>query len=228
MGLLAQYRTGQIMGFTSAEAGSANVPSGGGGGEATARQWVIAGFKSQFGRDPTLLEAQFIQGVARLETGYGHWKDEGAGSNNMGAVQAGSPPCNPATSFGHKDSHPNASGGSHYYDACFRKYPSPEAGMADVARLLYAQMKINPTSIRAVSTGMYDHHYYEGFGKDRAARIDNHVKALTKNLQAITSALNEPMPPTGDGMFGGVSKTGVAVGVVVVAGLGLLAYKVFL
>jgi len=78
--------------------------------------------------------------------------------------------------------------------------------MADVARILYKQMAITPTSIEAVSTQMYDKHYYEGFGATREARIANHVKALTTNLKAMTDKLGEPMPPaTDDGGIPGES-----------------------
>lgn len=167
---------------------------------AEARQWASDGFVSIFGHEPTLLEVQFVQAVALLESGYGQgWKAAGQGSWNMGAVQAGHAPCNPATSFEYVDTHPNSDGTSTPYTICFKKYPGPVEGMADVARILYKQMKITPTSIRAVSTQMYEKHYYEGFGATKEARINNHIKALTAGLQKITTSLNEPMPPAEDG-----------------------------
>lgn len=165
-----------------------------------AKKWAEDGFESIFGREPTLLERQFVQVIALTESGYGQgWKNEGVGSWNMGAVQAGRPPCNPDTAFLYTDSHPNADGTSTKYQICFRKYPGPVEGMADVARILYKQMKIVPSSIRAVSTQMYEKHYYEGFGKTKEDRINNHIKAITANLQRITTALGEPMPPAEDG-----------------------------
>jgi len=163
-----------------------------------AREWAHDGFVSIFGREPTLLEVQFVQAVALLESGYGQgWKNDGIGSWNMGAVQAGKAPCNPATSFEYTDTHPNSDGTSTPYTICFKKYPGPVEGMADVARILYKQMKIEPVSIQAVSIGMYEHHYYEGFGATKEARINNHIKALTAGLTKITNALGEPMPPAG-------------------------------
>lgn len=166
---------------------------------AEARKWATDGFKSIFGREPTLLEVQFVQAVAWLESQYGQgWKGAGVGSWNMGAVQAGHAPCNPATSFEYTDTHPNPDGTSTPYTICFRKYPGPTEGMADVARILYKQMGITPTSIRAVSTQMYEKHYYEGFGATKEARINNHIKALTAGLTKITTALGELMPPSGE------------------------------
>ena len=163
-----------------------------------ARQWAHDGFVSIFNREPTLLEVQFVQAVAWLESNYGAgWKGAGIGSWNMGAVQSGHAPCNPATSFEYTDSHPNPDGTSTKYTICFRKYPGPVEGMADVARILYKQMKIDPSSIAAVSSQMYDKHYYEGFGATREVRIAGHVKRLTQGLQAITTSLSEPMPPSG-------------------------------
>lgn len=160
-----------------------------------ARQWATEGFVETFGRQPSLLEAQFLQAIALLESTYGAgWKNDGVGSNNMGAVQAGLPPCD-ADEFLYQDTHPQADGTSKPYEVCFRRYATPQAGMADVARILYKQMGVRPTSIRDVSTRMYEKHYYEGFGATKAQRIANHEKALTDGLKKITAALGEPMPP---------------------------------
>lgn len=165
--------------------------------ETEARQWAEDGFKSALGRDPTLFEVQMLQAVARLETGYGQgWKAAGQGSWNMGAVQAGMPPCGP-NAFLYEDSHPNPDGTSTKYSVCFKKYSGPVEGMADVARILYKQMHIDATTVWDFSTQMYERHYYEGFGSTKEARIANHVKALTSNLKAITTKLGEDMPPAG-------------------------------
>lgn len=165
-----------------------------------AKEWAAKGFESIFGREPTLLERQWVQVVALAESQYGAgWKGEGVGSWNMGAVQAGKPPCNPATSFLYTDTHPNSDGTSTPYSICFRKYPGPVEGMADVARILFKQMKIEATTIRELSTQMYDKHYYEGFGSTREVRINNHVKYITSFMTKMTKALNEPMPPVEGG-----------------------------
>lgn len=181
---------------------------------ADARAWAIAGTEEALGRQPTLLEVQFVQAVALLESGYGAgWKNDGVGSWNMGAVQAGKPPCNPETSFLYTDSHPNPDGSSTKYEWCYRKYPSPEAGMQAVANILYNQMSVKPTSIEAVSTQMYDKHYYEGFGATREERVAHHIDALNAGLEQITAALDEPMPPysVGDETGEGDDSTGMVV-----------------
>lgn len=167
---------------------------------AQARDWAIQGFKSIFGVEPTLLQRQWLQVVALAESQYGAgWKGEGVGSWNMGAVQAGKPPCNPSTSFLYTDTHPNADGTSTPYSICFRKYPGPVEGMADVARILFKQMKIEASSIRDLSTQMYEKHYYEGFGATKEIRINNHVKYLTNWMTKMVTALGEPMPPVEGG-----------------------------
>lgn len=169
--------------------------------QAQARDWAYQGFIQTMGRQPSLLEVQFLQGIAWLETQYGQgWKGAGVGSNNMGAVQAGRPPCNPDRSFLYQDSQPTSSGTNIPYQICFKKYPSQIDGMADVARIMYKNMHVDPTSIEAVSTQLYDHHYYGGFGKTREERIRHHISALTKALQLQTKALGESMPPATGGI----------------------------
>src|ERR1044071_764272 len=80
----------------------------------------------------TDLERYWIQLISALESQYAKgWKGAGVGSWNMGAVQAGHAPCNPATSFEYTDSHPNADGTSTKYTICFKKYAGPVEGMAD-------------------------------------------------------------------------------------------------
>lgn len=191
---------------------------------AEARAWALEGATDALGREPTLLEVQFLQAVALLESVYGQgWGAAGQGSYNMGAVQAGMPPCNPARSFLYEDSSPQDDGSNVPYAVCFRKYGSPVEGMADVARILYVQDDIKPTSIEAVSRQMYDKHYYEGHGATKDVRIANHVKALTNGLEHITTALDEPMPPmqgegqgdTGVAMWGLFGLTLTVVGVAI-------------
>lgn len=184
---------------------------------AQAREWAAAGTASVLGDKATLAHVQFVQAIALGESGYGQgWGEAGDGSFNMGAVQAGHPPCNPNTSFQYQDSHPNPDGTSTKYTICFKRYDSPVEGMADVARIIYKQDGCVPTSIRAVAECMYAHHYYEGFGKTKEDRINGEIKALTKNLTAITSKLGEAMPPADDG----VSATG---GGLIMGGLALAA-----
>jgi len=171
--------------------------------EGTSREhWarnVIIGAAESLGLHLNVAQAQAIQAVSRGESAYGRgWKTaEGQNSNNWGAVQAGKPPCNPASSFEYTDSFPNKDGTSTKYQACFKKYATPEEGAAHVVRLL---MISRPTtrdaalsgSLHGVSKTMYDTGYYQGFGATPEKRIANHVSALQKNLDAITKALGEP------------------------------------
>lgn len=161
-----------------------------------AKEWAEQGGKQALGREPTLLERQIIQAVAFIESGYGSgWKNEGKGSWNMGAVQTRE--TDPQKSFAYTDTHPKPDGSSVKYAARFKRYSGPVEGMADVARILFQQMRVTPTSISDVSRQMYEKHYYEGFGATREQRIANHARALTAALEKITNALGEPMPPGG-------------------------------
>lgn len=200
---------GPLLGIGSAPSGAVS-----GFSHVQARALVNEAFKNVYGREATRNEAQFAQAVARIETNYGAaWKDAGAGSNNMGAVQSGRPPCNPATSFEYTDTHPT-SAGSVPYRICFKKYPTPAAGMEGLIAVLYKQRPAVLAAaatgdIRAFSSAMYDTKYYEGFGATREARIANHVKAITGVLVGITKALDEPMPASEQRPFAGLLSFGL-------------------
>lgn len=144
---------------------------------------------------------QALQAVCSAETQYGQgWQV--AGTNNMGAVQGGKPPCNLVTSFEYTDTHPNPDGTSTPYRICFKRYGSPVLGAADVARVMYGTPKEHkPALARAIAGDMYGvsaamraQGYYEGFGRTQADRIMNHHKWLMRHVTAIAQALNEPMP----------------------------------
>jgi hypothetical protein len=155
-----------------------------------ARAIILAGFRQTFNREPTLREAQFAQAVALGESSYGRgWKEPGVGSFNWGAVQAGRPPCNPATSFGYGDTHADGEG----YAACFRKYASDVDGAADFIRIMYKPNVLaaaNDGNISGVSAGMRANRYFE-------LALDKHIIGLTRHLKELTTALNEPMPSSG-------------------------------
>lgn len=183
---------------------------------AEARQHTARGFKLMFGREPTTSEAQIAQGVAWLETNYGMgWKGAGVGSNNMGAVQAGRPPCDPAKSFLYTDTNPTDGGGSIPYAICFKKYPGPVEGFTDVIKNVYVSSGLTANDaplphphhrgkealdaahagdIYAASVALYDGSYYRGFGPNRIVRIANHYRALRSAVNAAAVALKEKMP----------------------------------
>ena len=118
---------------------------------AEARKYIVAGFKAIFGREPTVPEAQAVQGVGWLETQYASgWRSDTKPNWNWGAIQSGRPPCNPATSFQYTDTHPTASGASIPYTICFAKYATPEAGAAALVREVYQK---RPKVLAAATAG---------------------------------------------------------------------------
>lgn len=173
--------------------------TGQGIGHRTARNILIQAFIDEFGRNPTLPEIQAVQAVASLESDYGQgWGEQGAGSNNWGAIQGGRPPCD-ANEFTYTDSHPDGS----RYEACFRVYGSPEEGARALIRTVF---KRNPSplpsasrgNLSGFSTSMYESGYYEGFGATKEARIAGHEKAMNTRLERISKALNEPIALNGE------------------------------
>ena len=104
-----------------------------------------------------LSELQITQAQAHLESNYGlaQYKNNSVDPpifsgviNNWGAVQAGKPPCDPSQSFEASDS-----GEAGAYTACYRKYPTPEAGAIGMLR----EMTIRrPTSWALMKTGDID------------------------------------------------------------------------
>lgn len=163
-----------------------------------ARPWYEAGFRERFQREPTLTEVQGVQGIGWLETRQGTgWKGAGVGSNNLGAIQSGKPPCAPATSFLYQDSSPNPDGSSTGYFICFRKYATVQLGASDLVRVGY---KNRPSVLAAATLGDFygmsaalrATSYYEGFGATIAARIANHYKALSSAIAAAAAAIGEP------------------------------------
>jgi hypothetical protein len=157
-----------------------------------AQAMIASAFMSQLGRASQGHEALFAQAVSLCETGYGaSWKDEGVGSNNMGAVQAGKPPCDPAIAFPYGDTHEDGQA----YAACFRKYATPQEGFNGLIRVLYKQrpkvFEVSRSgSIRDFSTELRASGYFE-------LGLEKHIKALTKCLNTVSSATGQPMPAAG-------------------------------
>lgn len=187
---------------------------------AEARQHTVRGFKLAIGRDPSTVEAQLAQGVGWLETQYGQgWKPPGNTSFNMGAIQAGRPPCDPAKSFLYTDTNPTSGGGSIPYAVCFKKYPTAGDGFADLVRQIYLSAGLTANDapppkphhrgkemlaaalahdIYAASTALYDGSYYRGFGATREVRIAHHYRALRSAVNRAAAALSEKMPNGND------------------------------
>lgn len=178
--------------------------------EAWARNIVIGCLKNAGFPNPTLAMQQIVQAVGRLEGYYGKASNppEWAGSNNWGAVQCCKPnadgTCRDGT-FGTKDTSPK--NGGYSYVACFKKYATPEAGCADMLRIMLRtpaeREALVKGSIVAMSRAMYDAHYYEGTSTDREKAIATHAATLDTNIAAIRSALGEPVGATLAGSEGG-------------------------
>lgn len=183
---------------------------------AEARAQVVRAFEAVYGRKPKLREAQFAQGIALCETGYGSsWGSvcggAGVGSYNIGGIQAGRPPCG-ENAFQCRDKHADGTP----YDICFRSYPSPEAGFDGLIRILYKRklsqregvLETAATgSIREFSTALRKSRYFE-------LGLEAHIRELTSCLKSITKALDETMPPLRKSTL---RHTALVVGVGVVA-----------
>jgi peptidoglycan hydrolase-like protein with peptidoglycan-binding domain len=141
-------------------------------------------------------EIKHLAAIACLETQYGQaWKGAGAGSNNMGAVQAGGWK---GDTFQYTDSRPLPNGTSEIYAVKFRKYQTTQAGWEDLAKVAYLNCGRNCVREAAikddtfsVSEKLYNTRYYEGFGATPEARIRGHYNLLVLRLrQADVEAYN--------------------------------------
>ncbi len=166
------------------------------------RELVDQAWRAVMGQNGTVFQTRMVHAVAELETGFGRgWSGAGKGSNNMGAIQSGRVPCDPALSFQYTDTTPQADGTSRPYSICFRKYPSALEGLKDLVQVMVknrpaVEAALKRKSELAVSAAMWITGYYEGFGPDEDDRILNHYLALLRNARKIALGLGE-MPPTG-------------------------------
>jgi hypothetical protein len=145
----------------------------------------------------TPAESLAVRCVAWHETNYSRgWTGEGAGSHNWGAVTKAMP-CDAATGFLHRDSRPDPErpGEVLHYTTCFRRYPSAEAGAADVARhVLKANVReaiAKGQGLRGVAEEMYRNGYYTGTSHNPETNIQRYTTALEKAKRVITAATGE-------------------------------------
>jgi len=157
-----------------------------------ARAQVVRAFGVVFGREPSMQEAQFAQAMALCETRYGSgWSKvcggAGEGSNNVGAIQAGTPPCG-KNAFECIDTHEDGT----KYAACFRSYATIEAGFDHFITILYLKrprvLSMAGSSIEGFSTELRASGYFE-------LALERHILLITECLRTVTKALGEPMPP---------------------------------
>lgn len=217
-----------------------------------ARGVITRAFRSVIGREPTLAELQAVHATGALESGYGRWWcpasgayacpgpgcrcveiEKGRTSNNWGAVQCSNkPPCGP-TCFEHQDSIPQADGSSKWYRWCYKRYPTPEEGAADVIRFMQRMGVLDVARSTAssfrVAERMYDQKYYGGFGATRLERILGRMKASDDWIAKVARQLEEPValrpgyPPPAAG-FDTTTLAVLALGIAAGAGVAW-AYK---
>lgn len=197
--------------------------------EAWARKVVIDSLAAKGYEKPTLGMMQIVQAVGRMEGFYGRASKPAAwaGSNNWGAVQqcvAKDGVC-PDNTFASKDYNPDK---AEDYIACFRKYPTPQAGCEDMLRIMTRTAEEKKAflagDVLAMSTAMYNAVYYQSrFKKERREEaIAWHAETMAKNIKAIREALGEPLGtgpsytpvplPGGDPVAPGVDLTPLLLG----------------
>jgi len=161
------------------------------------------------GQDPHFNATRHLAGIGHLETSYGRgWKGAGVGSWNIGAIQAGA--SWNGYVFVYTDTHPEADGSSTPYQVAFRKYPTPQAGWDDLARVMFGGRRrdvlvaASAGCTYTVSQRMRETGYYEGFGPTQTDRIRNHFLALRKGIWIADGAQGIEVP---NGAPVGIPKT---------------------
>jgi hypothetical protein len=172
--------------------GKARNPKASAAMHAAARRDATAAFTEVIGVAPTTNELRALEAVSLHETTFGYgWKNEGIGSNNMGAIQADRSWT--GDTFAYTDSKPTDTGAQIRYDQAFRKYPNALAGWKDLVRELY----VRRSSVRraaqsgdplAVAKAMYATQYYGGFGATAEQRIRGYAQALADSMLEIDKA----------------------------------------
>lgn len=173
-------------------------------GDREARQILALAFQEVIKRPGTTPELQIAQGVSRGESYYGQAAyrnlEDGTsvtGTNNWTAQQCGKmkPPCvDPC--FEATDTHADGS----KYQACFRRFATPEDGAVGFLRILYED---RPAVLAAASAGDVDlvaermraSKYFE-------LPLERYQRALNTNVDKVAKALGEPRA-TPAGLGGG-------------------------
>jgi hypothetical protein len=157
----------------------------------TARAAIVQGLREVLGREPTLLEAQFAQAVACVETGGAYdatyytnrlTGEQIRGTHNWGAAHCReSPPCPPgcfeATDVGQN---------------CFIRYASQEEGVRGLIQVLYVNRRgvlaaAGSGDVRTFATALKQSRYY-------TATIEDYAASLEGCLNRIARALGETAP----------------------------------
>lgn len=164
---------------------------------------------------------RLVLAVAGLESGYG--VGFGTGVNNWGAIQCShGPPCGDSCiQWG--DTHADGSG----YTWCYRRYPTPQDGAADLARLLIKKAGLDVMRAGepyALARKMYEGKYFEGrdptpatplTAEDKEAIVRKYGDGLAARLGDINDVLGAPSTPPDGGVSGWP--------IIVIAGVALAA-----
>jgi hypothetical protein len=161
---------------------------------ARAREVLAAAFRSKYGRDGKLTELQYAQSVSIGEGYYGsgEYKNRVTGesivnSNNWGAAQCGSrPPC-PTGCFEATDTHE----GGAPYQACFRRYATPEQGAEAYLGTLYGGRRSGVLALAARGD------YRGAVAEQRKTGYfelpeDQYWSRVDENVDRVAAALHEP------------------------------------
>lgn len=192
-------------------------------------------------RQPTLEEIQALQSLAAHDGQYGRgWPDKPSPitgymtsmsqCNNWGAIQckcrAQDGECCDGCGYWY-DSTPTPQG-QRYFEQCFRCYPTPEDGAADLIRFLATGYK---SVMDALPSGNLDEiawqmrlgNYFHGFTTDKREAARQYAEAMRKQAAAIAEALDEPQVADRKGEApGGISYTAMGAGLAVGLGAALL------
>ncbi len=178
--------------------------------ESDARDAVVGAWTARYGSPPTLEAAQAVQAIGAHEGQYGRgWKDKASpvtgywtsmeGSFNWGGVQKTN--CKPIEGVcqcegaGYwYDSRPTADG-QQYYEQCFVRYPSAQAGADGILAILdhmpLVTAVLDTGDLDEIALQMRRSRYYQGFSTDEATAVDSYAGALDKRAQATADALGE-------------------------------------
>lgn len=158
-----------------------------------ARAVIMEAWQDLHGSLPSPQEAQAMQAMAWLESGYGRrWSGACSESRNWGSVQASRPPCGPGTC----EYQDRRSDGS-VYRVCFRSYETDVEGATNMIGVALrtdgARKAAAAGDLRAFSEALFRAGYYEGIGATERERIDGHYKALRGSARLVARELDEPL-----------------------------------
>lgn len=178
--------------------------------DAFGREHLSAAWLGVFGETPALHELQLVQGVARLESGYGRGQyrnkvtGEVAVLNNWGATQCGhGPPCG-SNCFEVTDTHADGSP----YNWCYHRFSTPEEGashyLKTISRIVARSQlgwngalasRSSDTFVRSMKEGGYFELALEKYQE----RVWNSINAIAQSLGEEVAVVREEGVVPADG-----------------------------